>query len=435
MKQNSRCLVVGLSFVLALAACADPSERISAPNVAAPERGVYESTPTPEQIALARLGQLIATSLGDKKMRHELKRHLRAAPFKEHKLELGRYLRSDDGAELLAAMSRNANSSDEILTLLGQIRPVEFYMPVRKHRESWVGDGEVLVAVQLEEEDPIIAFDRSGREIRLDPDSPPEQPTLSIVASETRFDQPMPVSSKNIGDQNGRSIGTLVPARLEASNVIAVDDGGGSGGGSGGGGTSAPIPPGLYLEFSRILDVHEPFTRGDPEIEVHIQGPTDQNNPRNGDDLSCSGAQAFDYRKVFDQNGGFWDGQVMLFSADEVAAFNSKFQDGFHVLFWEDDDTSCVLKLDNDVLLSFLKSTSSAASTVAIKLVPKAPWYVVAGAFLAVFFENPGAWLRTNDDFVGAAVAQENAGYSYPGNTHVIMKGAALNGRATIVYR
>jgi hypothetical protein len=195
------------------------------------------------------------------------------------------------------------------------------------------------------------------------------------------------------------------------------------------------VPPGLYLEFSRILDLHEPFTRGAPEIEVHIQGPTSQNNPRYGIDLSCSGANAYDYQKVFDQDNGFWEGRVMLFSAAEVADFNSKFSDGFHVLFWEDDDTSCVLRLDSDSLLEFLKSTATASSAVAIKLVPKAPWYVVAGAFVAVFFENAGAWLKTNDDFVGAAVPQESAGYSYPGNTHVIMKGATLNGRATIVYR
>jgi hypothetical protein len=298
-----------------------------------------------------------------------------------------------------------------------------------------VGDADVLVAVQLEEKDPIVAFDRSGSERRLDPDTPPEQPTLSIVASETRFDQPMDALSRNVGDMNGRSIGTLEPRAIEASTLIAVDEGPGgigSGGGSGGG---TSVPSGLYLEFSRILDVHEPFTRGDPEIEVHIQGPTSQNNPRYGVDLSCSGEHAYSYQKVFDQNGGFWEGRVMLYSAAEVADFNSKFSDGFHVLFWEDDDTSCVLRLDSDTLIEFLRSTSSAASTIAIKLLPKAPWYVVAGAFVAVMFENAGAWLKTNDDFVGAAVAQEGAGYSYPGNTHVIMKGTALNGRATIVYR
>lgn len=435
MKQNYRGTLVGLSLALTLAGCADPAGPVTAPATTASElRAEADAAADAERVALAKIGRLVATSLADKSMRHQLKRDLRKAPFKEHKLELRAYLRSEDGKALLAQMA-GGKSSDDILTLVDQVRSVEFYMPVRKHRESWVGDGEVLVAVQLEETDPILAFDRNGRESRLDPDAPPEQPTLSIVASETRFDQPMSALSKNVGDMNGRSIGTLEPREIEASGLIAVDeppDGGGSGGSGGGGAT---IPPGLYLEFSRILDVHEPFTRGEPEIEVHIQGPTTQNNPRYGIDLSCSGAGAYDYRKVFRQTGGFWDGRVMLFSAAEIADFNSKFSDGFHVLFWEDDDTACVLRLDSESLLGFLRSTAAASSSVAIKLVPKAPWYVVAGAFVAVFFESAGDWLKTNDDFVGAAVPQESAGFSYPGNTHVILEGAKLNGRATIVYR
>lgn len=434
MKQNHRGTLAASLLLMALISCADPAGPVTAPTTGAPELSAgSDAAADAERLALAKIGRLVATSLGDKSIRHQLRRDLRNAPFREHKLELGQYLRSDDGKELLANMARG-ESPDDILTLVDQIRSLEFYMPVRKHRETWVGDGEVLVAVQLEERDPIIAFDRSGRQRGLDPDTPPEQPTLSIVSSETRFDQPMSVSSKNVGDMNGRSIGTLVPRELEASALIAVEegpDGGGSGGGSGG----TTVPPGLYLEFSRILDVHEPFTRGAPEIEVHIQGPTSQNNPRYGIDLSCSGAEAYNYQKVFDQNDGFWEGRVMLFSAAEVADFTSKFSDGFHVLFWEDDDTGCVLRLDSDSLLGFLRSTAAASSSVAIKLVPKAPWYVVAGAFVAVFFENAGAWLKTNDDFVGAAVPQESAGYSYPGNTHVIMEGATLNGRATIVYR
>jgi hypothetical protein len=59
----------------------------------------------------------------------------------------------------------------------------------------------------------------------------------------------------------------------------------------------------------------------------------------------------------------------------------------------------------------------------------------MVGVFLGTFFSNPGAWLLTNDDFLGAAVDQASAGYYYPGNTHVIMDGTTLNGRATIVYR
>jgi len=179
----------------------------------------------------------------------------------------------------------------------------------------------------------------------------------------------------------------------------------------------------------------EPWFRGDPEIEVHIQGPTTPAAPTYGEDLSCSGEHAYDYRKVFDQNGGFWEGRVMLYSAEEAIAFTSKFGQGFHVMFWEDDNTACTLKLDTNALVQLLNSAATAFSTVAIKLIPGAPWKLVAGAFVATLFANPGQWLLTNDDFLGVAVEQGSAGYSYPGNTHVIMDGTTLNGRATIVYR
>jgi hypothetical protein len=196
-----------------------------------------------------------------------------------------------------------------------------------------------------------------------------------------------------------------------------------------------PTPPGLYLEFSRILDMKEPWFRGDPEIEVHIQGPTGLAVPTYGADISCSGEHAWDPRKVFDQNGGFWQGRVMLFSGEETVAFINKFNQGFHVLFWEDDNEPCTLKLDSNALVDLLKSTATAFSTVALKVVPGAPWPVIAGAFLGTFFANAGGWLLTNDDFLGAAVDQASAGYYYAGNTHVIMDGTTLNGRATIVYR
>jgi hypothetical protein len=317
---------------------------------------------------------------------------------------------------------------------LAAIRPLEFYMPVARQRESWTGSADVLVVSQLDESEPIIAFDKRGGEVALDRNIAPAQPTLSIVPVETRFDQPMNASaSKNVRDENGNGIGTLEPMALKASRSIAC----GAECGDGGSGGSPPpsVPPGLYLEFSRLLDMKEPWFRGDPEIEVHIQGPTSQVAPNYGEDLSCSGEHAYDYRKVFDQNTGFWEGRVMLYSPEEVIAFTNKFGQGFHVLFWEDDNTPCILKLDSNVLVQLLNSAATAFSTVAIKLIPGAPWKLVAGAFVATLFSNPGQWLLTNDDFLGAAVEQGSAGYSYPGNTHVIMDGTTLNGRATIVYR
>jgi hypothetical protein len=268
--------------------------------------------------------------------------------------------------------------------------------------------------------------------VTLDRDVAPAQPTLSILPVETRFDQPLPfLGSKNVRDKDGSAIGTLERIKVNSSNMMFCGDCASAASGS----PAAPIAPGLYLEFSRILDMKEPWFRGDPEIEVHIQGPTSVAAPTYGEDISCAGEHALDPRKVFDQNGGFWEGRVMLFSGDETIAFTNNFQQGFHVLFWEDDNVPCTLKLDTNVLAELLKSTATAFSTVAIKVIPGASFPVIAGVFLGTFFSNAAPWLLTNDDFLGAAVDQASAGYYYPGNTHVIMDGTRLNGRATIVYR
>jgi len=420
--------------LLALASCADPVGRTVAPP--SPKDIVSETSSaalTPERVALNRIARLVAEAMDNEPARQHLKRDMRAAPFREHKLELTSYLESKDGKALLARMAE-LNGGDEaaIFSTLRAIRPLEFYMPVAKHRESWKGKQDVLVVTQLDQWTPITAYDEAGKEVALDRKTPPDQPTLSIIPVETRFDQPMDLSSsRNMRDENGEAIGTLERAPIRASSLVACGD---TCGGGGSGGTPS-IPPGIYLEFSRILDVKEPWFRGDPEIEVHVHGPTSASNPTYGDNLSCSGEHAPDYRKVFDQNGAFWDGRVMLYSADEITQYMSKFTEGFHVIFWEDDNDSCTLKLDTDILVSTLQSTAGAFGSIAIKLLPKANWVLATGAFIATVFSSAGAWLQTNDDFLGIAVDQRQLGSPYPDNTHVIMDGTTLNGRATIVYR
>jgi hypothetical protein len=252
------------------------------------------------------------------------------------------------------------------------------------------------------------------------------------VPVETRFDQPMAsASSRNVGDLGGSSIGTLERMVPKGSSFIAC----GETCGGGGGGSPAPsIAPGLYLEYSRILDFKEPWFRGEPEIEVHIQGPRSTSSPTYGEDLSCSGEHAYDFPKVFNQDTGFWEGRVLLFSEAETVAFMNKFDQGFHVLFWEDDNEPCLLKLDSNPLVELLKSTANATGTVALKVIPGVRWWLIGTAFIGTLFTNAAPWLLTNDDFIGVAVDQAAAGYNYPGNTHVIMDGTTLNGRATIVY-
>jgi len=434
MKQTHGEGVLFLALFAALVSCADPASRTVGPNskkdiAADPSSGAVGE----ERAALTRIARLVAQAMDNEPARQHLKRDMRAAPFKEHKLELASYLRSKDGRALLDAMvAKSGGGEADVFGHLAAIRPLEFYMPVAKHRESWTGKGDVLVVSQLDESEPIVAFDEKGQGVSLDKKVPPEQPTLSIVPVETRFDQPMtPAASRNVRDQGGNAIGTLEPLAIKGSNLYSCGD---TCGGGGGGIPQPDLAPGLYLEFSRILDMKEPWTRGEPEIEVHIQGPETPVAPTYVGDQSCSGEHVYDSRKYFDQNTGFWDGHVMLFSEEETLAFLNKFNQGFHILFWEDDNQPCVLKLDTNALSELLKSTAGSAGTVALKVIPGVSWVIVATAFVGNLFANAGAWLLTNDDFIGAAVDLQSAGYNYPGNTHVIMNGTTLNGRATIIY-
>ena len=441
MKHTNGEKALVLALLACLSACADSVSSPVGPGAPRDVRTeVAAASSGAERLALTRIARLVALAMDNEPTRQRIKRDMKAAPFREHKLQLGTYLRSNDGKTLLNRMvSSSGGTQRDLLATLDAIRPLEFYMPVTKHRESWTGSADVLVVSQLSESEAIVAFDEKGREVTLDRNAAPAQATLSIVPVETRFDQPMAVAtSKNAHDQNGTAIGTLEPIK-ESAPVMCMSLCGGGGGDVLDPSTPYVPPPsgptGLYLEFSRILDAKEPWFRGDPEIEVHIQGPTSPAAPTYGVDLSCSGEHAYDFRKVFDQNGGFWSGSVMLFSATEIADYNSKFKDGFHVLFWEDDNTPCVLKLDSNTLIDLLKSTAMATSTVAIKVVPGASPLVIASLFLGTFFANAGSWMLTNDDFLGAAVDQASAGYSDAQSTHVIMDGTRLNGRAVIVYR
>jgi hypothetical protein len=432
MKHTNGEGVLFLALLMALVACADPVGRtVGVDGTSNVKSKPASLAPSEERADLSKVARLVARALDNEPARQHLKGDMRKAPYREHKLELGQYLRSKDGKALLDRMvALNGGTDAELFRTVSAIRRLEFYMPVANHRETWTGSADVLVVSQLDESEPVVAFDERGNQVALDRNVAPSQPTLSIVPVETRFDRPMlAASSRNVRDAGGAAIGTLEAVKPRTSSMVACDyscDGGG-------GVTSPTVAPGLYLEFSRILDFKEPWFRGDPELEVHIQGPTDLGAPRYGADLSCSGEHAYDFPKVFDQNNAFWEGRVLLFSGSQVAAYASKFTEGFHVMFWEDDNEPCILKLDSNALVDLVRSTASALGTAAVKAGSSIP--LAIGTFVATMFANPGGWLLTNDDFLGVAVDQVSAGYNYPDNTHVIMDGTTLNGRATIVYR
>ena len=182
-----------LAMLACLTACTDPVTNATGPSIAPDVRAQpAPASSSAERAALSKIARLVAVSLDNEPARQHLKRDLKAAPFREHKLQLATYLKSRDGRTLLDRMVASGGGSEQdLLATISTVRPLEFYMPVAKHRESWTGSADVLVVSQLDESEPIVAFDERGREVTLDRNVAPEQPTLSIVPVETRFSEPM----------------------------------------------------------------------------------------------------------------------------------------------------------------------------------------------------------------------------------------------------
>src|SRR6476619_597955 len=140
---------------MALTACADPANRIAGPTTISADVQTGPAAASGERAALSRIARLVAVAMDNEPARQHLKRDMRAAPFREHKLQLGEYLRSKDGRSLLSRMIvTNGGTEADIFATLGSIRPLEFYMPAAKHREKWTGKADVMVVSQLEEASP-----------------------------------------------------------------------------------------------------------------------------------------------------------------------------------------------------------------------------------------------------------------------------------------
>ena len=105
MKQRHGEGVLVLALLAALAACSDSVSRSVAPP--SPKDIVSESfSPvTPERGALNHITRLVAMAMDNQPARQRPKRDMRAAPFREHKLQLTAYLSSKDGKALLGRMA------------------------------------------------------------------------------------------------------------------------------------------------------------------------------------------------------------------------------------------------------------------------------------------------------------------------------------------
>lgn len=426
-----RPLSLMLGTALLMSACTDAGTENA---VLAPRTDVAPvSEQEAEAAALAQVTRAVALALQDQGLRHRIRNDLRESRFtEEHKLPFSDYLKGASGGILLAKMSRETGMSRaDIQALLARVRPLEFYMPVPEHRESWTGGADLLVASLLEDHTVPNGFALNGAPVALHAEVAPETPTLAIVPVETDFTAPLGAQFRNVNDRGGHAIGTWANGSVDGpSFVMAIAPEDGSGGGGGGGGYVATKPAGLYMTYSYITDDGEAWTKGAPELETHVHGQYTGGGTY-GKDLSCAGEKMTINYRNYNQDSRTWSGEVLLFSKSEIDAFNAQFSQGFNVMVWEDDDTACTLKTDKDIR-GLLQLTAGVAAFVGVVVMPNpttAAYITGGGSFLASLYQN-ASWLLSNDDFIGDAVPVSSGSME-----HRVMNGTSNKGTIHLVNR
>jgi hypothetical protein len=433
----------------------------------------FDDVSPAEQASAELVARALASALGDSSVRTEVNAALATSTIREHKLHFASFMQGRGGHILDAAARRAGVDRVRFQQAVNQMRDVEFYMPVAAHRQQWTGDANVLVGVSVNKEQVPVAFSVEGKRQVLDRHTPPATPLLILTYVETDFrgqiglnlqgKAPMrchmnsgepfeaaatrcatlghalllPSSSR--APSAAPSLGLLANATLASRQttgaaarmapVIRADY------------ASDPSYIGLYGSFFRVLDAKEYYWQGDPELEVHVTG---KRNGPNGTpiDYQCSGEHANDYGAaqpgirdysyVYDQNGGFWNGDVRILSAAQIDSLQAAEPAGFQITIWEDDDTACSIRQNNN---SFYQNAMAAAAAVGrgINATRTANLLVLAAAV-----NDLVSLLNGGDDYVGALVSIDSSSYAgqYPGTTHVIiLDDGSLNGRATFYMK
>lgn len=422
-RDAGRWKVLGVMALMVMVGCSSDPIGPSAP-------AVYGSLLAEGQGDVrARQGDLalrLAVVLGDQSMRDRLKTDMRDSPYREYKLDFRAYLASTRGQRLRSSVAALRGQPPQDLDQeLATLPPLEFYMPVTEHRRKWQGDGDLIVATLLEDSDMPIAWDTKGNRVILNPSTPPETPVLVLVPVETNFSRPLPLDQLALrGNPNRSTIEDPSPSAGNGPSQI-IDDGGGGGGA----GTS---PAGLYITFQRLTNLGEPWTLGAPEIEVHIHGPETSASPQYGADLACSGDRV-GFPRGFNQDGGFWNGEALLFTDQQIAAYNAIQQQGFNVSVWEDDNTLCSIKKEDFNLADRFRGIAVAVGgwTGVAAATGLNAWVVGAGFVAGVYSSLTFLW--TNDDFLGTYVEASKVGASYSDANFVLYEnGTAQNGRGKL---
>jgi len=382
-----------LAVVAAITACSDRT---------GPEPAGFEVRRNFASAARERLARRLAIALRDERFRAQLKQDLDHSPVREKKLHFQRYLFASH-ASAAAALARATGEAGSVISLdAGRAPALELDLPVPAHRAAWTGDERILVATQDDEREAPIAFSPAGERLVLSPMTPPEIPVLALVPVETDFDH-VPSGARFLGE---------------------------------GGGAPAGPPPGLYMTNSHLVESFESWTKGSPEIEVHMLGQAGASDSLTT--YACAAEPSAGYYR-FDQNELDWTGNVLLMNQTQLDNYKRAHPNqNLRVFLVEDDDTPCQIKVDparfstlvKAVEAAYPKLTGGRDSTSGILRIWKQ-----ANA-LQRLLKALASFIKTDDELIGNAVASSVVGESYP-NANWIVKGESnrTNGWIKLVMK
>lgn len=425
-------------------ACADETTRPVPADPIAGFRGTEFRSQTPRRQKPSeaelrhadRLARVMRAALNDRDVREYVKSALAASAVKESKLHLATFLSGRGGPLLDAMVARGGVSLDELRTVLANLRDLEFYMPVRTHREAWTGDQQPVIAVALTGNDVPIAYDHNGHSLLLDHRFAPLDPVLVLAPVEANFDRQR---EENIRGQPERQCAVDRAGSL-ASEAKACERSG-----AGEFGILSYISPdtlaGVYvtrIEFLGDECRRECWWWGNPEYEMHSMSNA---LPSATAFHSCAADFSDDYppnpdatARSYDQNKAIWAGKVRILSNADVNALIDAGEDGtFAVTFWEDDYEQC--QVHHAETLEFLVNQAIVVGTAKIVTVlcPPCDVFLLAQMFSGVVtFLHVVTGALNSDEFIGVGIDRSATSYSSDNNFVIQGVGGVLKGYATV---
>lgn len=178
-------LAAALASTAFLAACDAPGESLLTPVDQSLRSGTGEEADPGQKLARA-----FALAMRDPSVRVQVRNALRDSPMNEHKLVLQEFVKTRAGRNLVEEAAAAAGvGPNVVMGWIGALPAMDFYVPLREHRQTWRGSDDVVVGLNLNVDDPrLTGFTPADAVVSLDArNGTPTQTVLLLHPAEPKW--------------------------------------------------------------------------------------------------------------------------------------------------------------------------------------------------------------------------------------------------------